>query len=98
MTPQRCQPSFAYSRSAAPLAVSSTSSVLPALKLARSAAASNASPTPCRRQQCLADAVPPRTPMHQHFRNVGTVRLILDLRKNDLHGADDLPRRVLCDD
>ncbi len=85
MTPQRCQPSFAYSLSASPLAVSSTSRVLPAPRAAVFGCG----------KQCRPDAVPPRPPMYQHFRDIGTVWLILDLREDDLHGADDVPRGVL---
>jgi hypothetical protein len=35
--------------------------------------------------------------MHQHFRDIRTVRLILDLREDYLHGADNLAGRILGD-
>ena len=74
----RCQPlSLAYKRSASPLAVSSTSSDLPA---SRALALG-------RGQQGGADTLVPRPSPHQHFRNVGAVRLILSLREDDLHAC-----------
>src|ERR1700721_1771442 len=49
-------------------------------RVAWAAATSRPRPPPARR------AAPPGP---QPFRNVGTVRLILCLREDDLHGADD---------
>src|SRR4051812_18207055 len=44
-----------------------------------------------------ANALPPPAPMHDHFRDITPVRLILREIENDLHAADDA-LRIFCND
>jgi hypothetical protein len=45
----------------------------------------------------LARSLPPCTPMHQHFCEVGAVRLVFGLIEDQLHGAD-YPRGIFHDE
>ncbi len=78
MAPTRTQPLRSYSRSASSLAVSSTSSVLPALAASRSAACSKAAPRPWRRAR-----------VDQHLGEVAAMGLVIGLVEHDLRGTTD---------